>query len=403
VPEVQVTVLESSEEGGQERAQEEVVVEPEKASEKIFQTSDVSGEPDQGQRRPTTRERLNPVDPVEQLPMTEPSLQDQLVRLLAGNAQTQMIYVAAKLGLADLLVERARTADDLAAATQTGPRPLYRLLRALASLGIFAEDDQHRFTLTPLAECLRSDVPGSVRSLAIVRGEWQYASWGQLLHSVQTGQCAFEKTFGMPLFEYLSQNPEQGRLFDGAMTGVHGRETEAMLSAYDFTGIRTLADIGGGNGQVISAVLTKHPAMTGIHFDLPGVSGRAKANIEAAGLVQRCRMETGNFFEAVPAGADAYLLRHIIHDWDDDKSIAILKNCRAALCGQGKLLVVEGIIPPGNEPSPSKLYDLAMMVLPGGMERTEAEYRGLFKAAGFRLRRIVPTPIWISVIEGEPV
>ncbi len=175
-----------------------------------------------------------------------------------------------------------------------------------------------------------------------------------------------------------------------------------MLEAYDFGGIDTLADIGGGNGQVLSAVLKKHPAMQGVHFDLPGVSARARANIEAAGLSHRYRMESGSFVEAVPAGADAYLLRHIIHDWDDDKSLTILKNCRAALGDRGKLLIVEGIVPPGNEPSASKLYDLSMMLLPGGMERTEQEYRQLFETAGFKLRRIVPTPSWISVIEGEP-
>jgi hypothetical protein len=169
-----------------------------------------------------------------------------------------------------------------------------------------------------------------------------------------------------------------------------------------FSGVGTLADIGGGNGTVISAVLKQYPAMRGVHFDLPAVSGRARADIEVAGLAGRCRTEAGSFFEGVPAGADVYLLRHIIHDWDDDRSVAILKNCRAVMGPGGRLLVVEGIVPPGNGPSVSKFFDLSMMVLPGGMERTEPEYRRLFEAAGFVLKRVVPTASWVSVIEGEP-
>jgi 16S rRNA G1207 methylase RsmC len=175
-----------------------------------------------------------------------------------------------------------------------------------------------------------------------------------------------------------------------------------MLEAYDFTGIGTLADIGGGNGSVLTALLRRYPAMQSILFDLPGVVERAKANIEAADLERRCQVVAGNFFEVVPPGADAYLMRHIIHDWDDDKAITILRHCRRAMGQGGKLLVVEGVVPPGNEPSHSKFFDLAMMVLPGGMERTEEEYRHLFEAAGLRLTRIVPTRTWVSVIEGEP-
>jgi len=325
---------------------------------------------------------------------------DQLVRLLNGYWHTQAIYVAAKLGLADQLADGPRSADDLAATVGANPRALYRLLRALASLGLFAENDAGRFALAPLAEGLRSGVPGSVRSLAIARGEWQYQAWGQLLHSVQTGECAFEKLYGLPLFEYLAQHPDKGKLFDDAMIGVHGRETDAMLAAYDFGGIGTLADIGGGIGTVLAAVLRQYPSMRGLHFDLPGVSERARATFEAAGVAGRCRLVARNFFEGVPAGADAYLMRHIIHDWDDDKASLILRNCRTAMGGRGKLLVVEGLVPPGNEPAVSKFFDLAMMVLPGGLERTEAEYRRLFAAAGFRLARIVPTSAEVCVVEG---
>jgi hypothetical protein len=324
------------------------------------------------------------------------NLHDQLAHLLSGYWYTQTIYVAAKLGLAELVKDGPKSAQELAQATATNPRALYRLLRALASIGIFAEE-QGRFVLTQLAECL---LDPSTKAMATMRGECQYRAWGELLYSVQSGQSAFEKVYGKPIFDFFSENPETGKLFDQAMTGVHGRETEAMLEAYDFTRIRTLADIGGGNGSVITAILRRYPAMHGILFDLPGVVERAKANIEAAGLKERCQVVAGNFFEGVP-GADAYLLRHIIHDWDDDKSITILCQCRRAMGQGGKLWVIEGVVPPGNEPSVSKFFDVAMMVLPGGMERTEEEYQRLFEAAGFRLTRIVPTRTWVSVIEGE--
>jgi SAM-dependent methyltransferase len=322
---------------------------------------------------------------------------DQLAHLLSGYWYTQTIYVVAKLGLAELIQDRPRSVLELAQATGTNPKALYRLLRALASLGIFAED-QGRFVLTPLAECL---LDPAMKALATVRGEFQYRAWGELLSSVQTGNSAFEKVYGQPLFDYFAEHPETGKLFDQAMTGVHGRETEAMLEAYDFSGIKTLADIGGGNGSVITAILRRHPAMQGLLFDLAGVAARAKADIEAAGLGGRCGVAAGNFFEGVPPSADAYLLRHIIHDWDDDQSQTILRNCRRAMGRGGKLLVVEGIVPPGNEPSVSKFFDLAMLVLPGGMERTEDEYRQLFEAAGLRLTRVVPTRTWVSVLEGE--
>ena len=333
--------------------------------------------------------------------MQQPSPQQQMAQMITGYWLSQAVYVAAKLGLADRLRDGPRTPVDLAAQTDTHPPSLYRLLRALAGAGVFAEDEQGRFGLTPLADCLRGDAPGSQRAMAIMSGEEHFAAYGELLYSVQTGQPAFEKVFGEPVFDFLSRHPEQARVFDQAMVSVHGRETAAMLDAYDFSGVGVLADVGGGNGSVLTAVLQKYPAMRGILFDLPGVVARAKTNIEAAGLEGRCQVVAGNFFEGVPAGADAYLLRHIIHDWDDDRAITILRNGRRALGQGGKLLVVEGVVPPGNEPSVSKFFDLAMMVLPGGMERTQEEYRQLLEAAGFRLTRIVPTRTWVSVMEGE--
>ena len=232
-------------------------------------------------------------------------------------------------------------------------------------------------------------------------GEEHYVAWGELLYSVQTGKIAFEKLYGMPVFEFLSKNIEQAKVFDLAMAGVHGRETAAMTDAYDFSGIAVLADIGGGNGSLLTTVLKKYPAMRGILYDLPQVTERAKANLQAAGLADRCKVIGGSFFESVPEGADAYLMRHIIHDWDDEKATKILGNVHRAMGDGGRLLVVEGVIPPGNDPSFGKLLDLTMLTIPGGKERTEEEFRRLYEAGGFQQSRIAPTKAEVSVIEGK--
>ncbi len=335
--------------------------------------------------------------------MDDSSPQQQISRMLTGYWIAQALYVAAKLGLADLVKDGPRTAEDLASTTQSHPRSLYRLLRALASVGVFAEDDQGRFSLTPLAECLRSGLPASQRAMAITAGELFYPAWGELLYSVQTSKVAFEKVYGLPVFDFLSQHPEQAKLFDATMVGVHGRETAALLDAYDFSGIGVLADIGGGNGSVLTAIMHKYADLRGILFDLPGVAERARANLSASGLAGRCQVVGGNFFETVPGGADAYLLRHIIHDWDPEKATRIPRNIHRAMGSGGKLLVVESILPLGNEPSFGKLLDLAMLVIPGGEERTEDEYRKLYAAAGFQLTHSVPTQAEVSLIVGRKV
>ncbi len=325
----------------------------------------------------------------------------QLDQMITGYWLSQAIYAAAKFGIADYLRDGPKPVEELAEATSTNPDALYRLLRALASKGIFAEAESRRFSLTPLAEPLRSDVPGSKRALALMSGDEQYRAWGEIVYSIQTGNTAFDKVFGKPIFDYLGENPDKARIFDAAMTGIHGRESDAILDAYDFAGIKVLADIGGGNGSQISGILQRYPNMQGILFDLPHVIERAKANIEAAGLADRCRLVGGSFFDEVPEGADAYVLRHIIHDWDDEKSLTILNNCRQAMSSESRVLVVESVIPQGNEPFGGKFLDLVMMLIPGGKERTEEEYRELFAKAGFELTRVVPTAAEVSIVEGR--
>jgi hypothetical protein len=249
---------------------------------------------------------------------------------------------------------------------------------------------------------LRSDVPQSQRALARMMGAEQYQTWGDLLYSVQTGEKAFDRRFGKPIFDWLAEHPDKAEIFDGAMTGIHGRETGAVIDAYDFSDTRVLADVGGGNGSNLIAVLQANPQLRGMLFDLPHVVERARLHVEAAGLTDRCTLHGGSFFEAVPAGADAYLMRHIIHDWDDELSRTILWNIRKVIPADGKLLIVEAVIPPGNDPFPMKFLDLTMLTIPGGKERTREEYETLFRESGFALSRIVPTATDMSVIEGRP-
>ncbi|MBI2825531.1 MAG: methyltransferase [Planctomycetia bacterium] len=324
-----------------------------------------------------------------------------LLSLMTGFWTSQAVYVAAKLELADLLADGPQTAEALAAKTGTNADALYRLLRALASLGLFREDGERHFHLTDTARPLQSRVPGSQRAVAIMMGEEHFACWGDLLYSIRTGRTAFDKVYGAPIFDWLSKHPEQARVFDEAMVGVHGSETPAMLDAYDFSGVNVVADVGGGNGSLLRGVLARYPQMRGMLCDLPGVVERAKAVI-AADLGDRLQAIPTNFFDSVPAGADAYLLRHIIHDWNDEQSLAILKNVRRVVGPSGRLLLVEGVVAEGNEPDFTKLLDLNMLVIPGGKERTEKEYRELYAAAGFRLRSITPTKSYVSILDGRP-
>ncbi len=323
-----------------------------------------------------------------------------LNRMIVGSWVTQAIYVAAELGIADVLAAGPRTADELARETGMHGASLYRVLRALASVDIFREDGEGRFSLTPMGTLLESDAPGSKRSLARMAGAEFYRSWGSLLSSVETGCAAFDKVFGKSFFHFMSVNPDRWRIYDEAMTGVHDSETMPVLDAYDFASFRTIVDVGGGNGLALAAILRRHPEIRGILFDLPAVADRAKEVVAGSGVSDRCRTVGGDFFDSVPSAGDAYLLRHVIHDWEDREAIAILGNCRDAMRPGGRVLVVESVIPSGNEPCFGKWLDLMMLVV-GGRERTREQYEELFSAAGLRLTRVVPTDHEVSVLEAE--
>jgi hypothetical protein len=324
----------------------------------------------------------------------------QLMEMIFSPVPAQALSVAAQLGVADWLKDQAKSADELAPALGVKTRPLYRLLRALASVGVFAEDASGRFHLTPLAEALRSDAPDSVRDFAIYFGaDWHRRVYGELGYSVQTGQPAFEKIYGKPFFDYLAENPGPARDFNNAMTSHSAADSAAVVNAYDFTGINKLVDVGGGHGALLAAILAKNPQMNGVLFDAPHVVVGANDILAAHGVIGRCETVGGDFFASVPAGGDAYIMMHIIHDWDDERALTILKNCHQAMTENGRLLVVEIVISEGNAPSLGKFLDLAMLVLVNSFERTAAEYSALFAQAGFKLTRIVPTASAHSVIE----
>jgi hypothetical protein len=334
--------------------------------------------------------------------MNEPKHGQQPLQLIIGTWISRAIYVAAKLRVADHLKDGPRTAEELAAAAGVASGPLYRVLRALAGVGVFAQQADGRFRLNPLAEPLREGGPESLRALAVMIGEEQDRCWDDLLETVRTGETAFERLYGLSVFAYLGEHPEQAKIFDAAMTGFSSRAMRAVLDAYDLSDVRTLADVGGGLGTNLAAALGRYPAMRGLLFDRPHVVERARPVLEAAGVSGRCAVEGGDFFEAAPGGADAYLLGHILHDWDDAKAGLILDTlCRAMPAG-AKLLLVEYVLPEGDGQAFGKLLDLHMMAAIGGLERTEAEYRHLFAAHGFRLTRVVPTTGDVSVVEGVP-
>lgn len=323
-----------------------------------------------------------------------------MTQLITGGLWiTKSLYVVAELGIADLVAEAPQDATALAAATGAHGPSLYRVLRTLASLGIFAEDDAGRFGLTPLAATLRRDVPGSVRDLARLWGvDWHWEAWNRFLDTVRTGQDSVSLYSGKPLFAYFADHPDRARMFEGAMTTFSAQEAEAIAAAYDFSGIGTLTDLGGGHGLLLATILRANPALRGVLFELPFALDGARRLLSEAGLDDRATVVGGDFFEGVPT-SDAYILKNIVHDFADAQATAILANARRALRPGGKVLVAQEVLPPGNAPSGGKLLDMQMLFI-GGRERTEAEYRTLFADAGLRLARIIPTASPLHIIEG---
>jgi len=338
-------------------------------------------------------------------PETPPTLPPSaaLLLMMTGYWMSKTIYVAAKLGVADHLADGSRSAEELAVATKAHAPALYRVLRALASIGIFSEVAPGRFALTPMASLLRSGTPNSMRALAIMYAEERYRAWDDALYSVQTGRPAFDHAFGATYFDYFATHPEASRIFNEAMVGWTTQLTDAVVAAYDFSSFGVVADVGGGHGALLAAILKSSPTTQGILFDLPQVVESAEPFLTAAGVADRCARVGGDFFTDMPKGADAYVLAQILHDWDDDRSLAILRQVRQVIPDQGKLLIVELVLPEGNEPFLGKWLDLHMLVLLGGQERTVAQYTALLHAAGFEMVEVVSTSEPQSIIDARPV
>jgi len=327
-----------------------------------------------------------------------------LYQLASAHYLSQALYVAAELGIADLLADGPQTHDALAARTHTHPPSLRRVLRLLASAEVFAENADGRFELTPVGSFLRSG-PGSFRATArLFGGPLVWQSWGDLLTTVRTGQAALYRVFKTDSFAYFADHPEEAAVFDEAMGSFTAMISGAVAAAYDFSAMRSIVDVGGGEGALLTGILRAYPDLRGTVFDLPRLADGAKRQIAAAGLAARYQFVPGDFFEAVPGGHDAYLLKHVIHDWDDQRAVAILRTCRRAMGPEAKLLIVEGVYPARIDGSPESrgaaANDVNMMVCTGGRQRSEAEFRDLYTAAGFQLTRIVPTMARSSVIEG---
>jgi hypothetical protein len=327
----------------------------------------------------------------------------QLIQMATGKWVAAIVYAAAKLGIADHLADGPRSAMELSFATRTHAPSLHRLMRTLAGLGILTERDAQRFALTPLGEALRTGAAGSARAtLMAFCGRAFWHSWEEIVYSLETGNSGFEKANGMPVFEYLAQHPEEASYFSEAMVGFHGAEPPAVAAAYQFSGIKTVVDVGGATGNMLAAILSRHPGLRGVLFDRPHVVRDAPALLKRRGVEDRVTIEAGDFFDTVPAGGDAYLLSHIIHDWNEEQCLTILGHCRKVIKPDGRLLIVETVLPAGDAPHQGKLQDMVMLVVPGGQERTEAEYSTLLSKARFRLVRVVPTDSVVSMVEAVP-
>ena len=326
-----------------------------------------------------------------------------LLEIAQGAWLSQALYVTVKLGIADVLGHGPLSSAEVARRVHADPDATHRLMRALASAGVFTWRRSGDFGLTRTGQALRSDHEGSMAPMITMIGtEEHWAHWGDLLHSVRTGETAVQKMRGAPIFDYLATNPAYADVFNEAMTGVSALAIQAAVPAYDFTDRRMIVDVGGGHGALLAAVLAAAPRAIGVLFDLPAVVEGAEPALGGAGVRGRCAVAGGSFFEAVPDGGDAYLLKAILHDWDDDLALKILRNIRTAIAPEGKLIVIEMVLPHGAPSHPGMLLDLEMLIHTGGRERTAAEYAKLLAQAGFRQTRVIPTAGPAAVVEAVP-
>jgi hypothetical protein len=340
-------------------------------------------------------------------PAPDPPPAAELMQLATGYFTARAVYVAALLGIADLLDGRVRAAAELARETGTHAPSLYRLLRALAAAGLLEHTAEDRFALTAVGATLRAHAPDSTRAgVLMFHHPMFYRSWEELAYSVRTGRPALDRVFGMPVFEYLAGTPDAAAAYDGGMTGLNTVINAPVIEACDFARFDLIVDVAGGHGSFLAAILAAAPRARGVLVDLAHVTGIARAHLAARAVASRAEVVTGNIFESVPAGGDAYVLKWILHDWDDASSVAILRTVRAAIRPEGRVLIVDRVLPERAESSAGMrammMADLLMMVHLTGRERTEREFRALLDASGFRLERIVPTGTQLSLVEAAP-
>lgn len=330
----------------------------------------------------------------------------ELFELANSGSMSQAACAAAELRIADHLTNGPKNVDELARATGSHAPSLHRLLRALASLELCIEREDGSFALSPMGSLLRTDGSHSLRSWVLWWGKYQWPLWGNLLYSVKTGESARKLATGTEGFGHLERDAEVAAVFNHAMAQLTRLVAAEVVRVYDFAGMRRIVDVGGGYGALLAAVLEAHPDAHGVLYDLPHAIEGARVHLANAGLQKRCEFSTGNFFDSVPHGADAYLLKAVIHDWNDEQSTIILRNCRRAIQQHGKLLLVERIMPERLEACALHRAiaraDLTMLVGPGGRERTEAEFIALLRASGFGLARVVATALEYSILEADP-
>jgi hypothetical protein len=332
----------------------------------------------------------------------DPSL--ELMRLINGYQVSQALHVAATLGVADQLKNGPESYEVVAVACGAHAPSLYRVLRALASVGVLHENGNKEFSLTPLGMCLTGDALGSRRNWArYIGGPGHWRHWGNLLHSIKSGENAFEFTHGMQAWAYRKQNPEEQDVFDSAMTGNSRSQARAALEAYDFSRFDCIVEVGGGQGHLLKEILLACPASRGVLFDQPQVIASADQALASAGLAQRCEFVGGSFFESVPEGGDAYVMKFILHDWDDNAAIDILRTCRRAMSPTATLVVIERVVGPPNEVPEGKFSDLNMLVTHGALERTQQEFNDLLNSGGFDMTEVVATRSPMSIIVAKPM